>query len=179
MSVHPNYGGRGVGRRLVSLFDLTTERQYQSCRLVSSAINMDSFSLYNRAGFIPRVVYHDMVINVPANGMGEIHVEGEDRVRDATAADIKGMGELEMEVSGIKRELDYRYAIENRRGVLHVTVYANDQHRIDGFMISVKHPALNMLGPCVARTEEIALALIRHELERFAGTWVLFVVPME
>lgn len=180
MSVHPNYGGRGVGRRLVShILGFTRERQYQSCRLVSSAINMDSFSLYNRAGFIPRAVYHDMVINVPAKGMGEIHVAGEDRVRDATAADIKAMGELEMEVSGIRRELDYRYSIENPRGVLHATVHANDQHGIDGFMISIKHPALNMLGPCVARTEEIAVALIRRELERFTGTWVLLVVPME
>jgi hypothetical protein len=46
-------------------------------------------------------------------------------------------------------------------------------------MISVKHPALNMLGPCVARSEETALALISRELERFRGTWVLFLIPME
>jgi hypothetical protein len=36
-----------------------------------------------------------------------------------------------------------------------------------------------MLGPCVARSEEIALALIRKELERLKGTRVLLVVPME
>lgn len=46
-------------------------------------------------------------------------------------------------------------------------------------MISVKHPALNMAGPCVARTEETALALIRRELERFKGTWALLVVPVD
>jgi hypothetical protein len=46
-------------------------------------------------------------------------------------------------------------------------------------MISVKHPALNMAGPCVARSEETALALISRELERFRGTWVLLLVPME
>lgn len=180
MSVHPNYGGRGIGRQLVNyILDYTKNNDYKSCRLVSSAINMDSFSLYNRSGFIPRVTYHDMVINVPNNGYGNERVEGEEYIRDAAIADIEKMGDLEMEISGIRREIDYRYAIENPRGVLHALVYENDQKTIDGFMISVKHPALNMLGPCVARTEKIAIALIRKEIERFKGTWVLFSIPME
>ena len=180
MSVHPNYGGRGVGRQMVNhIIDYTKEHDFKSCRLVSSAINMDSFSLYNRAGFIPRVTYHDMVINVPENGIGDVVVKGEDNIREAALTDITKMGELEMEISGIKREVDYRYAIENPREALHALVYENDQKGIDGFMISVKHPALNMLGPCVARNEEIAIALIRKEIERFKGTWVLFSIPME
>lgn len=180
MSVHPNYGGRGVGRKLVShILDYTREHGFASCRLVSSAINMDSFSLYNRAGFIPRVTYHDMVINVPLDGFDDVSVRGEAQVRAATHDDIEAMGDLEMEVSGIRRERDYRYAIDNPRGVLHALVYENDQQGIEGFMISVKHPALNMLGPCVARNEVIAIALIRKAIERFRGTWVLFSIPME
>ena len=180
MSVHPNYGGQGVGRQLVNyILDYTRDNDYKSCRLVSSAINMDSFSLYNRAGFIPRVTYHDMVITVPETGLGDVNVTGEDRVREATLDDITAMGELEMEISGIKREIDYRYAIENPRNVLHATVYENDQQGLDGFMLSVKHPALNMLGPCVARNENIAIALIRKEIERFRGNWVLFSIPMD
>lgn len=180
MSVHPNYGGRGIGRQLVNhILDYTKDNNFKSCRLVSSAINMDSFSLYNRAGFIPRVTYHDMVINVPETGIGNVNIKGEEHVREAVINDVKQMGELEMEVSGIKREIDYRYAIENPRGALHAIVYENDQKTLDGFMISVKHPALNMLGPCVARSEEIAIALIRKEIERFKGTWVLFSISME
>ena len=66
------------------------------------------------------------------------------------------MGDLEMEISGRKREIDYHYAIENPCKVPHASVYENAQGSIEGFMISVKHPALNMLGPCVARSEEIA-----------------------
>ena len=180
MSVHPNYGGRGVGRALVNhILDYTKEHDFKSCRLVSSAINMDSFSLYNRAGFIPRVTYHDMVINVPEQGIGDANISGEQYIREAAIDDVKSMGELEMEISGIKREIDYRYAIENPRGALHAIVYENDQNVIDGFMISVKHPALNMLGPCVARNEEIAIALIKKEIDRFKGTWVLFSIPMD
>ncbi|MDH5738479.1 MAG: GNAT family N-acetyltransferase [Gammaproteobacteria bacterium] len=180
MSVHPNYGCRGVGRKLVDyILDYTRDNGYKSCRLVSSAINMDSFSLYNRAGFIPRMTYQDMIINVLNEDLDNFRVNGEESVRDARIDDIGAMGDLEMAVSNIRREIDYRYAIENPRDVLHASVYENDQKNIDGFMISVKHPALNMLGPCLARTEEVAIALIKNELERFKGTVVLFSVPME
>ena len=179
MSVHPDYWRRGVGKAMVDhILSFTQENNYKSCRLVGSAINMNSFSLYNRSGFIPRVIHNDMVINVSGDNP-YTRVPGEDRVRDAVIKDVAGMGELEMEVSAIRREMDYRYAIENQLGVLHASVYENNQKGIEGFMISVKHPALNMMGPCVARTEEIAIALIRRELERFRGTWVLFVVPVE
>jgi GNAT superfamily N-acetyltransferase len=180
MSVHPNYSGRGVGRQLVDyILGYTKNNDYNSCRLVSSAMNMDSFSLYNRAGFIPRVTYQDMVAIVPKEGLGDISVKDEERIREAKISDIEKMGHLEMEISGIRREADYRYAIENPRGALHACVYENDQNSIEGFMISVKHPALNMLGPCVARTEEVAIALVREEIDRFRGTWVLFLIPMD
>ncbi|UCD29598.1 MAG: GNAT family N-acetyltransferase, partial [Planctomycetota bacterium] len=177
--VHTDHGKKGIGRSLVDyILRFTQEKNYKSCRLVASAINMDSFSLYNRSGFVPRVIYQDMVINVSADNLNP-HVPGKDRVRDALVKDVAGMGDLEMELSGIKREMDYLYAIENSRNVLHASVYENDRHGIDGFMISIKHPALNMIGPCVARSQTIAIALMGRELERFSGTWALLVVPME
>jgi len=180
MSVHPNYGGRGIGRKLVDhIINFTKEHDYKCCRLVSSAINMDSFSLYNRAGFVPYVTYHDMVINVPENGAFQYVAKGMDRVREALPCDVSKMGDLEMEISAIRREIDYQYAVENPRGALHAIVYENDQNEIEGFLISVKHPALNMLGPCVAKNEEVGIALIRKELERFRGTWALFSIPMD
>lgn len=179
MSVHPKYSGRGVGRQIVNyIIDYTKNNGYKSCRLVSSAINMDSFSLYNRAGFIPREFYQDMVINVPKEDFGDMSVKGYENIREAEMSDVEYMGDLEMEISSIMRKIDYRYAIENPRGALHASVYENDQNSIEGFMISVKHPALNMLGPCVAKTEEIAIALIKREIDRFRGTWVLFSIPM-
>lgn len=179
MAVHTDYCGQGVGRAMVNhILKFTKENNYKSCRLVGSAINMNSFSLYNRSGFIPRVSYNDMVITLSDDTLIS-HVSGEEQVRDAAMDDVSAMGSLEMEVSAIKREIDYRYAIKNPRRVLHVSVYENVHRGIDGFMISVKHPALNMLGPCVARSEEAALALVRKELERFRGTWVLLLIPME
>ncbi|HEX8702134.1 MAG TPA: GNAT family N-acetyltransferase [Myxococcaceae bacterium] len=187
MSVHPNYGGQGVGRLLVKhILDFTKKGGYSACRLVGSALNMDSFSLYNRAGFVPRVTYQTMVLSAPPPGKAPKAPKApkvsraKEGVREATQRDVAAMGELEIELSGIRREIDYRYAISNPRGVFHATVYENDQRGIDGFMISVKSPALNMLGPCVARTEEVAVALVLRGLERFQGTWgALLVVPTD
>lgn len=177
MSVHPNYGGQGVGRAMVDyILNYTRENDYKACRLVSSAMNLDSFSLYSRSGFVPRLSYQDMMLDVPTGGL-DVSVPGEDKVREATLEDVPGMGDLEMEVSAVKRGVDYPYWIKNPRGVMHATVYENDQHGIDGFLNSVKCPAINILGPCVARSEEIAIALIRRELERFKGTVALFVIP--
>lgn len=179
MNVHPNYWGCGVGRALLQhIIDYTDRHGYKALRLTQSALNVDSFSLYNKAGFIPRYAYQDMFIPVPESGL-DLSTPGDDRVRDATLDDVAGMAEIEMEVSGICRERDYRYCIENTRGFWHAAVMEDPKGGIDGFMISSAHPALNMLGPCVARTEDDAAALILRELNHHKGRAPLFVIPME
>jgi GNAT superfamily N-acetyltransferase len=179
MNVHPNYFGRGVGRQLLQqIIDYTHRNGYNSLRLTQSAINIDSFSLYNKAGFVPRYAYQDMITQVPQSGMNRT-VEGLDRVRDATVADVPAMAALEMEVSGISREPDYRYCIENRRGIWHVSVIEGPRGTLDGFMISCAHVVMNMLGPCVARTEQDAAALILRELDQHKGRAPVCLVPMD
>jgi len=179
MSVSPDYFRRGVGRAMVNhIVDFTESNQYPALRLVGSAINMDSFSLYNRSGFVPRGSYHDMVIAVPAEGLA-VDYPLRKQVRDATLADLDAMAALEMEVSGISRVSDYRYAIENRRGVLHAQVFENSDGSLEGFMISIQCHALNMLGPCVARSEKVTLALLLQATEHFRGQVPLFVIPMD
>jgi GNAT superfamily N-acetyltransferase len=178
MVVHRDHGRKGIGRSMVEhILGFTRANNYPCCRLVGSAMNMDSFSLYNRSGFVPRAVFHDMVVTVPESGL-DVHVPSEDRVRDAVLSDVARMGDLEMDVSGIKREVDYRYAIESPRKLLHAAVCENNHGGIDGFMFSLKHPTLNMLGPCVARSSVVATALVRRELERFRGTVALMLVPV-
>jgi GNAT superfamily N-acetyltransferase len=107
MAVDPDCFGRGVGTKLVNhIIDFTESRAYPALRLVSSACNMNSFSLYNRAGFVPRVVHQDMAIPVPAEGTGQAVVFAE-HVRDALPKDIAGIQSLELEISGICRAGDY------------------------------------------------------------------------
>ena len=103
MNVHPNYFGLGVGKELLQyIIDFTDRKGYKSLRLTQSALNLDSFSLYNRAGFIPRHAYQDMMIHVPESGLPHT-VPGMENVRDATPADVSRMAELEMDVSGVMR----------------------------------------------------------------------------
>jgi GNAT superfamily N-acetyltransferase len=179
MNVHPNYFGQGAARALLQdIIDYTDRNGYKALRLTSSALNLDSFSLYNRAGFVPRHVFQDMTVSVPPDGMKHAAL-GMDRVRDAEPGDVAAMAALEMEVSGITREEDYGYCIANKLGFWHVAVFKNPHGGIDGYMISTAHPAMNMLGPCVARTEEAAAALILCELDRHRGRSPIFLVPAD
>jgi GNAT superfamily N-acetyltransferase len=179
MNVHPNWFGQGVARALLQhIIDYTEQHGYKGLRLTQSALNLDSFSLYNRAGFVPRYAYQDMFLQVPADGFGR-SVAGADRVRAATLDDVPALAALEMEVSGISREEDYRYCIANVRGYWHASVFETPRGDIDGFMISSSHPAMNMLGPCVARSEHEAAALIWCELDHHRGRAPVFLIPME
>ncbi len=178
MTVHPNYFGHGVGRALVDyIIDFTEQNNYPALRLVSSAINLDSFSLYNRAGFVPRCFYQDMIIPVPGDGFPHSVPEAK-RVRAATLDDVSAMAALEMDISGIQREMDYRYCIENRAGYWNVMVYEGDQG-IDGFLISSSHLAMRVLGPCLARTAKEALALLCRGLDLYRGQTPVLIPPGE
>lgn len=101
MNVHPNHFEQGVGRALLQhICDYTDHNGYKSLRLTQSALNLDSFSLYNRAGFVPRCAYQDMDLKVPAEGLQQ-STPGIEHVRDATLEDVPGMAALEMDVSGV------------------------------------------------------------------------------
>ena len=179
MNVHPNYFGRGAGRALLShIIDYTEKNGYKALRLTQSALNLDSFSLYTRAGFVPRHAYQDMYISVPREGFKR-EVAGARRVRDATLADVPAIASLEREVSGVIRERDYRFCIENAPGFWHTSVYENEEGGIDGFLASSGHAALNMLGPGFCRTDDQALALIQRELDVHRGRTPVLLVPVE
>jgi len=179
MSVHPNYFGQGVSRALLQhIIDYADQHEYRAMRLTSSAFNIDSFSLYSRAGFVPRAVFQGMTLAVPPKGLSHT-TPGEDCVRDAVLNDAPAMAALEMDVSGISREEDYCYCIVNQLGFWHVGVFENSRGDLDGFIISSAHPGVNMLGPCVARSDEAAIALLIRELDRHRGLSPLFLVPTD
>src|SRR3954465_5707986 len=57
MNVHPNHFGRGGAGGRLRLGTDRAAREGKPTRLVSSAMNLDSFSLYTRAGFVPRAAF--------------------------------------------------------------------------------------------------------------------------
>jgi predicted N-acetyltransferase YhbS len=178
MNAHPNYAGQGVASALLRFITELADRERKPVRLVSSALNLDSFSLYTRAGFVPRCAYQDMLLAVPQDGLPSLPPEAS-RVRDAVAGDVEKMAALEMEVAGIRRDKDYRCFIENTAGFWHAAVYPGAGGGIAGWIASSAHPAMNMIGPCVARDPEVALVLLLRELDRHRGRVPVWLVPVE
>ena len=176
MNAHPDYFGRGVAKQLLQYICDLADRQRKPVRLVSSAMNLDSFSLYTRAGFTARAVFHTMTATVPDEGFS-FPCEALSRVRDARRDDAPAMAELEWQVTGIRRENDYRYFLENRLGIWYTSVLETPSGAIDGFLVSVNHPASNMLGPGIMRTESVAAALILAELNHHPGHSPVWLVP--
>jgi GNAT superfamily N-acetyltransferase len=179
MNVHPNYFGRGVARELLNFITGFADRHgFPAVRLVQSASNLDSFSLYTRAGFVPRQAYQDMLVQVPPAGLG-VEIPAAAQIRPATPHDVAAMIELELEVSGICREKDYRHFIANEAGVWQSLVYEGPGRRLEGFMFSLKHPGLSMIGPGVTRHWQQAASLLLTALDRYRGGAGFFLVPVE
>ncbi len=178
MNVHPNYMGQGIARRLLDRIVELQDAAGKPLRLVASAMNLDSFSLYTKAGFVPRRVYQDLLIEVPATGLAAA-VPGAGRVRAGTVDDVEGMARLELDVSGISRRQDYRFFLENAQGIWHTSVIEGAGGRLDAFLSSMSYHGMCMIGPGVARTEADALPVIAAELNARVGEWVLLLVPVE
>lgn len=178
MNAHPNYFGSGVSGLLLRHIIELARSEGKPVRLTSSALNLTSFSLYTRAGFVPRCAFQDLYLKVPPGGL-DVPRPDEARVRPARLDDVAAMAGLEMEVSGISREMDYRFCIANAQGFWHASVYETGQGAIDGFLISCGHPCFNMLGPGVARGEREAEALIWHELDVYRGRAPILLIPVE
>lgn len=180
MNVHPHHFGKGIARRLLKHITDLADESGKPTRLVSSAINLDSFSLYTRAGFVPRMMFQDMLLTVPADGLPVSDVAGTDRVRTATLHDLPHIVAIEKELHHIERPNDHRSFLENHNGAWHVSVIDNSHGTgIDGFLVSVKHPGSTMLGPGVMRTQTDAAALIRVELNHHRGGCPVWLVPVE
>ena len=177
MNVHPNYFGHGIAGRLLQRIIDEAELRDLPLRLVSSALNLDSYSLYNRNGFSPNCLYQDMYLEVPATGITGEPATALPKIREAGPGDLMAMGQLEFEVSGISRERDYCYFIENSTGIWKTLIAVGESGEVEGFLASVDHPASRLIGPGVMRNSGAAEALLRGQLQRFRGKSVVFLLP--
>lgn len=170
VNTHPDAFGQGVARRMLDEAITWAERESKPLRLVSSAMNLDSYSLYTRAGFVPRMLFQDMLLpdisRLPA---------ADPRVRPVTSADIAALVVLEKEHVGLDRERDFTYFCENVLGIWSGSVW-EENGEVGGFLFAVAHPASNLLGPGFAKTEEIAAALLAAERRKHPDNPV-FLVP--
>jgi len=180
MNVHPSYFGKGIAARLLREIVGVAESRDLPMRLVSSALNLDSYSLYNRFGFSPFVIYQDLLITVPDEGLGALAEDAKAALpatRSAEPSDLVAVGQVEFDVAGISRERDYCFFLENASGAWETQVSLDAEGRVDGYLVSVDHPSIRMIGPGAARTSEAAEALLLAQLDRFRGGSVVFLLP--
>ena len=180
MNAHPDYFGQGVATRILDEVLSLADADAKPVRLVSSAMNLDSFSLYTRRGFVPYATFQDMVLPVPDGGLEVDPPECLGRVRDAVPGDAVLMADLEMKLNGIRREKDFVHFIENAAGIWGVSVIEGEDVGISGFLCSVRHEGSKMLGPGVSVSWQDAAALVLAELNaRHRGGAPVFLVPVD
>ena len=175
MNVSPAHFGRSVAGALLAFVCDIADQAGLPLRLVSSAQNLDSFSLYTRAGFTPRALYQDMLLPLPEGPHG-LSAPGRERVRDATADDLAAIVELGLEVEGLHRECDFRAFLEQPER-WRPLVFERPDGSLEGCLASISEPGSTMLGPGFMRTEEQAAALILAALEERRGHTPVFLVP--
>jgi GNAT superfamily N-acetyltransferase len=173
MNAAPEFARRGVARMLLE--EIVQRSGGLPLRLVSSAMNLDSFSLYTRAGFGPVALYNDMML--PADRALPPPPALPGSIRQATTADLFPMVDFEEEMAGIRRAKDLAHFIRNPGGVWTTLVHRGADGKIDGWLSSVDHPGCRMVGPGVMRDDRVALALIhaQHYVRRSGPP--VFLVP--
>ena len=146
--------------------------------MVSSAHNLDSFSLYTRKGFVPFLSFQDLFLEVPQEGL-HADLPENDGIREAELGDVAEMVELERELVGIERAKDFSHFIENADGIWKTVTYRDKNGGLLGFLSSVNHPGSRMIGPGVARSEEVTTALLAAQLDFFRGLCPVFLLPVD
>ena len=171
MNADPKFAGQGVARRLLA--EIIARAGEKPIRLVSSALNLDSYSLYTKKGFRPLAIYQDMIL--PS---GKDLPPVSERIRPAEMADLPEIMRIEEEVSGIRREKDWRYFLSDQSGIWRGLVH-EQAGEITGFLFSIDHPGSCMLGPGVMLDDNAAFDLITAQLSGFKKSSPLFLVPAQ
>ena len=177
VATSPDACGRGVARRMMSLVLEKAQRLGKPARLVSSLLNLDSFSLYTRLGLIPGAIFQDLLLTVPEGGMPAPAPAGVERVRPALSADVARLAEFEFSQQRIRREKDFAFFVRNEVGLWHLLVSEDQSGAVNGFLAMSAHPSFTMIGPGLATDEETALALLWKMLDGQRGKSLVFVAP--
>ncbi|MEK7954376.1 GNAT family N-acetyltransferase [Luteolibacter sp. Y139] len=173
MAVAPEFSRQGIAHMLLA--KVIIEAGKLPIRLISSAMNLDSYSLYTRAGFGPVMVYQDM--HLPTDAPLPPLTATSGTVRVATTADLFPMVDLEENLSGIRRAKDLAHFIQNQGGHWHTMVHRDTSGKIDGWLASVDHAGCRMIGPGVMADDMVALALLHAQLAVPRGGYPIFLVP--
>jgi len=177
VATSPDAGGRGIAKKMMSLVLEKAKGLGKPARLVSSLLNLDSFSLYTRLGFVPGAIFQDLLITVPETGLAAAAPAGIERVREAVLADAPRIADFELSQQGIRREKDFAFFIRNEVGAWRVLVSVAADGSVNGFLAMSTHPSCTMIGPGVAADETTAIALLWKALDGLRGKTLVFLAP--
>ena len=141
----PRFFGQGIAGSLLKKIIKIAKDQSLPVRLVSSAQNLDSFSLYTRQGFTPIQTFQDLYLEIPKNGL-DFERSDEYLITKASLNDVETMVKLEKKLCGIERGKDFRYFIENKLEIWKTILCRDTNGELLGFLGSVDHPASQMIG---------------------------------
>ncbi len=173
----PEAAGRGVARAMMETVLAKAAEAGKPARLVSSLLNLDSFSLYTRLGFVPGAIHQDMMLRVPEGGMPVPAPPGAGAVRGARPDEAERIADLEHSMRGIRRMKDYDFFLRNKAGDWRVLVAEGSDGAPAGCLVASVHPDFQMLGPGVAADETVAAALLWTALDGLRGRDIVFLVP--
>ncbi|TDU81905.1 acetyltransferase (GNAT) family protein [Prosthecobacter fusiformis] len=175
VATSPEAAGRGVARQMMNAVLEKARQLGKPVRLVSSALNLDSFSLYTKLGFVPGTLFQDMMVNVSSTGMTVPAPAGAERVREARPDEAAKLADFEHSLQGIRREKDFAFFMRNETGSWKVLLAENDSGEMTGFI--TLGLSFGMLGPGVAADEASAAALLWKGLDHMRGSSPVFLVP--
>lgn len=173
----PEAAGRGIARTMMEEVLRRAAVESKPVRLVSSLLNLSSFSLYSRLGFIPHTMYQDLSLGVPSGGLAGTPPIEAGRVRRARPGEAANIADLEEALQGVRREKDYQFFLDNKVGDWQVWVLEDAGGALSGVLVSSQHPHWGMLGPGVAKDSECALALLWRALDSRRGRTSVVLIP--
>jgi GNAT superfamily N-acetyltransferase len=175
VATSPEAAGRGVARKMMEAALEKARQLGKPARLVSSLLNLDSFSLYTRLGFVPGTLFQDMLVQVPESGMAVPTPAGGERVREARADEGARLADFEHCLQGVRREKDFAFFLRNETGSWKVLLLEDEKGVLTGFItLSL---SFGMMGPGVAADEAAAAALLWKGLDHMRGSSPVFLVP--
>ena len=177
VATDPDFSGRGVARRMMEMAMDRGRAQRKPVRLVSSVMNLDSFSLYTRLGFVPGSLFQDIEIFIPDTGLIHPPPAGVDKIRRASNTEAGRLADLEFKLQHIRREKDYAFFLNNLSGDWQVWVYENEAAELCGFMVCNQNSDWNMIGPGTALDAQVAEALVWKSLDHRRGKTTVILVP--
>jgi len=177
VATSPQAAGRGLARRMMARVLEKAKALGKPARLVSSLLNLDSFSLYTRLGFVPGPIYQDLLISVPENGLSAAAPAGLEALREAQAQDIAAIADFEQTHQGIRRDKDFAFFLRNEVGSWRMLLSQPQGQPINGFLALSTHPSFTMIGPGLAADEATAIALLWQALDNLRGRSLVFLAP--